>query len=80
MAVIAWTGQSLRRNRALFAPRPGLQRVKQREADRLLELRVAVDLDVRVLPELVEKRALLLEKPVPAGLHGAGESRVDLVA
>ena len=54
--------------------------MEEREADRLLQLGVALDLDVGALPEVVEVRALLGEQPVPAGVARRGERRGDLVA
>jgi hypothetical protein len=59
VSVVARSGQALGRDRPLLAPGRSLQDVKQREADRLLQLRVAVDLDIPALPEVVEILALL---------------------
>ena len=67
-------------DRALLGARARLQRVEEREADGLLELGVALELDVGALPEVVEVRALAVEQPVPAGVAGLGERGDDLVA
>src|SRR5947207_657230 len=61
VAVVARTGQAFRGNRALLSPRTRLECVKEREADRLLELGITVELDVGAAPELVEVGALLAE-------------------
>ena len=80
VAVVAGAGQALGRDRPLLAARAGLERVEQREADRLLELGVALELDVGRVPEVVEVRALLGEQPVPARVDGARQRGGDLVA
>jgi hypothetical protein len=49
-------------------------------ADRLLDLGVAVDLDVGALPEVVQVGALLGQQPVPAGQLGGGQRARHLVA
>ena len=71
--VVAGPGQSLGRDRPLLGPGAGLQDVEQPEADGLLDLHVAVDLDVGALPEVVEELALLRQQPVPAGQLGGGQ-------
>ena len=58
VAVVAGAGQALGRDRAALRPRARLERVEEREADGLLELAVAVDLDVGARPEVVEVLAL----------------------
>src|SRR5690349_8122340 len=57
--VVAGTGQPLGGDGPLLRAGAGLQHVEEPEADRLLYLRVTVDLDVRAGPELVEEGALL---------------------
>ena len=54
--------------------------MEEREAHRLLELVVAVDLDVGALPEVVEVLALVVEQAVEAGAPRRRERGVDLVA
>jgi hypothetical protein len=56
-----------------------LQHVEQREAHRLLDLRVAVELHVGRVPEAVEVLALLAHQPFPAGVPGAGQRGADLI-
>ena len=80
MAVVARAGQALGRDRALLGAGARLQGVEEREADRLLQLGVALELDVGALPEVVEVRALVREQPVPAGVARLGERGDDLVA
>ena len=80
MAVITRAGQPLRRDRALLTARPGLDGVEQREPERLLELSVPVDLDVRRRPESVEVLTLLVEEALPAGVDGALQRRAHLIA
>ena len=69
VAVVAGPGQALRRDRPPLGPGTGLQHVEQREPHGLLELGVALDLDVGALPELVQVRPLLRDQPVPAGVR-----------
>ncbi len=78
--VVSGPGQPLGRDRPALAPRARLQDVEQREPHRLLDLRVAVDLDVGRPPERVEVLALRVDQPVPAGQPGPGDRAVDLVA
>ena len=75
VAVVAGAGQALGRDRPLLGPGPGLQHVEQREADRLLDLGVPLDLDVGAGPEVVQVLALLGQQPVPAGEPGARRAR-----
>ena len=56
VAVVAGPGQPLGRDRALLGAGAGLERVEEREADGLLQLGVAVELDVGAVPEVVEVR------------------------
>src|SRR6185312_14272219 len=79
MAVIARTGQSFGRNRAMFRTRPGLEDMKKREAYRLLDLRVTLDLDVRAPPEVVQVGPLLGKQALPAGQARCGQCGHDLV-
>ena len=80
MPVVARPGQALGGNQALLAARPGLNRVEQREADRLLELGIAVELDVGLGPVPVEVRALLAHQLLPTGMARTDDRRGDLVA
>jgi len=64
----------------VLAAGAGLQRVPEREADRLLQLRVALDLDVGAVPVVVEVRALLGQQALEAGVRGGRQRRRDLVA
>ena len=50
VAVVAGAGQALGRDRALLGAGAGLQRVEEREAHRLLQLGVALELDVGAAP------------------------------
>ena len=79
VAVVARAGQALGPDRPALGPRTGLQHVEDRDADGLLQLGVALDLDVRVGPELVEERALLAAQPLPPGVAGGRETGPDLV-
>jgi hypothetical protein len=54
--------------------------VEQGEADRLLHLGVAVDLDVRPRPELVEEPALVVDEALEPGALGRAQRGVDLRA
>ena len=54
--------------------------MEEGEAHRLLELVVAVDLDVGALPEVVEVGALVVEEAVEPGAPRGRERGVDLVA
>ena len=80
VAVVAGPGQALGRDGAPLAPRRGLENVEQREAQRLLDLGVAVELDVGAVPEGVQVLALGPGEPVPALGHRVLEASVDLVA
>src|SRR6266511_5959607 len=80
MAVVAGPGQALGADRALLCSRAGLEGVKEREPQRLLELDVAVDLHVRARPKLVEVSPLLGAQPLPAGMARGGEGGRHLVA
>ena len=80
MPVIARAGQALGRDRPLLAPGSGLQGVKEGEADRLLQLRVALELDVGAGPEVVQILPLLPAAALPADVASAGAGGGDLVA
>ena len=79
VSVVAVPGQTLRSDRALLGASAGLQRVEQPETCCLLQVRVAVHLDVRGVPELVEVRTLLREQSVPTGLRCRHDRSGDLV-
>src|SRR5580704_18387288 len=80
MSVIARTGQPLGRDWSLLAPGRRLGGMKQREANRLLELGVAFDLDVRRRPKAVEVAPLFVPEALPGGVDGAVQRRAHLVA
>jgi hypothetical protein len=77
--VVPRPGQALGGDHPPFGARARLQDVEQPEPDGLLDLGVAVDLDVGAGPELVEVGALLLEQPVPAGVPGRSQRGHHLV-
>src|SRR5215472_8310712 len=64
--VVSGSGEALGGDGPVLGARPGLHDVEQAEADGLLDLDVAVDLDVGALPEGVQVLALLIEQPLPA--------------
>lgn len=72
--------QPLGRDRAPLSPCPRLKRVEERETDGLLQLRIAFQLDVGTLPEVVEVRALGRHEPLPPRVPCLGERRGNLVA
>ena len=78
--VVAGAGEALGGYRAAFGAGSGLQDVEEGEADGLLDLVVAVHLDVGAGPEVVEVRPLFGDQTVPAAVRGGGEGGVDLVA
>ena len=78
--VVAVARQPLGGDRALLGAGGGLQRVEEGEAHGLLELVVAVDLDVGALPEVVEVLALVLEEAVEPRAPRGRERGVGLVA
>ena len=80
VTVVAGARQALRRDRAQLGATSGLQQLEEGEAQRLLQRRVAVDLDVRGLPEVVEVRALRRADLVPARHLRLGERRRSLRA
>ena len=76
---IAWPGQTLGGDRSPLRPGAGLQRVEQAEAKCLLQLGIAVDLDVRAVPEVVQVGALFGEETVPAGVLRLCQRCRDLI-
>ena len=66
VAVVAGSGQALGRDCPLLGAGAGLKGVEQREANRLLDHRVALDLDVGTVPEPVEGAALVFEQLRPS--------------
>ena len=79
MAVVARAGQPLAGDRALLGPGRRLQDVEQPEAHGLLDLGVALQLDVGAGPEVVEVGALLGQQAVPARQPRRGQRRHHLV-
>ncbi len=79
MAVVAGTGQALGRDGPPLGPGARLEDVEEGKPHRLLQLAVAVELDVGPLPEVVEVVALAGQEPVPAGVDRAGEGGLHLV-
>ena len=78
--LVAGAGQRLAGDGPTLGARRGLQQLEQREPDGLLQLVVAVDLDVRALPEAVEDGALAREQPVEALVPGDRQRSRQLVA
>jgi hypothetical protein len=78
VTVVTRTGQPLRRDWSSLGARTGLQHVEEPEADRLLNLRITVDLEVGHGPELVEIFALVAEQAVPSVVSGPGQGRRHL--
>ena len=75
VAVVAGAGQALGGDRPALAAGARLEGVEEAEADRLLELGVAVELDVGALPEVVEVLALGGDEGVPAGVASPRRAR-----
>jgi hypothetical protein len=78
--VVAGAGQPLGRDRLALGAQAGLQDVEHAHPHGLLQLVVALDLDVGLVPVLVEQLALLAQQPLPAGQLRGGQRRLDLVA
>ena len=78
--VVSRAGQALGADGAALGAGPGLERVEQRHADRLLQRGVPLQLHVGAAPESVEVGALALGEPLPAGPLRRGECGVRLVA
>ncbi len=77
--VIPGAGQALGRDRSLLAAGAGLQGVKEREADRLLQLGVALELDIGAGPEVVQIGTLVGQQAVPAPVLGGRPGGGDLI-
>ena len=80
VAVVARPGESFRGDGALLGAGAGLQRVEEREPDRLLQLHVAVEFDVGALPERIEVGALSGNESVLAGAPRFRQRRDHFVA
>jgi hypothetical protein len=80
VAVVAPTRQALGRDGAALGTPGRLHELEDGEADRELELRVAVELHVGAGPQVGEVGALALGQAVPAGPLGRRQRGVDLVA
>ena len=80
VALVPGAGEPLARDPPTLGSRGVLQQLEQGEPDGLLQLGVAVDLDVCALPEAVEDRALAREQAVEALVAGDGEGAGELVA
>ena len=74
VAAVAGPAQAARSDGRLALVGDRRHQVEQREADRALELRVALDHDVGVLPTRGPRLAVLAEQALEAGLSGLGES------
>jgi hypothetical protein len=64
----------------LLRPHRCLHDVKQGEAHRLLQRGIALELDVRALPQIAEVLTLRLAQPSPTRPLRRGERQVDLLA
>src|SRR5258706_6774489 len=80
VAVVAGARQPFGRDGAPLRTRSRLQDVEEREAYRLLDLRVALQLDVRTRPEVVQVGALLGEQALQAGQARSRQRGPDLSA
>ena len=78
--VVAGAGEPLGGDRLPLAAQSGLQDVEHAHADGLLQLLVALDLDVGLVPVLVQQVPLLADQPVPAGQLRRRQGRLHLVA
>ena len=79
MAVVAGTRETFAGNGALLGAGACLEGVEERKPNSLLELGVALELDVGGIPEVVEIEALTFDQPVPAGVPSLGERGHDLI-
>ncbi len=79
VSVVARPGQALGGDRAPLGPRARLERVEEAEANGLLQFGVAVDLDVRSIPEVIQISALLGDETVPAVVPRLRQGCGDLV-
>src|SRR5437588_11689584 len=66
MAIVAWTRQPFGCYGPTLRTSSGLQDVEESEAHRLLDLRVALQLDVGIGPEVIQVGPLLGEQAIPA--------------
>ena len=80
VAVVAGARQPFRRDGPPLPTRSRLQDVEEGEAHRLLDLRVALKLDICTRPEVVQVGPLLGEQALPAGQPRGGQRGDDLVA
>ena len=80
MTVVAASGQSLGRNRPHLGSHGRLHHLEEREAHGLLQRRIAVKLDVRPLPHVVEIAVLRPPQAFPARPPRRSQGQVDLVA
>ena len=70
--VVAWACQPFGRDRAPLRTRSRLQHVEEREACRLLDLWITLQLDIRTRPEVVQVGTLLSQQVLPAGQARGG--------
>src|SRR5207253_2677835 len=80
MAVVTGAGETLPGNGALLCAGAGLESVEESETNSLLELRIALELDVGGSPEVVEVRKLTFQQTVPTGVPGLGQRGHHLIA
>ena len=80
VAVVARARQALGGDRSLLGAGSGLERVEEPEPHGQLKLGVAVDLDVRAAPEIVEVGALSVDEALPPGVPCLSQRPHDLVA
>src|SRR5207245_4695041 len=78
VTAVTGPGESLCGDRPLLSARGRLQDVEQGEADGLLDLRVAFDLDVRTRPVVGEVFLLRGGEGPPAVVGRGGERALDL--
>ena len=79
MAVVAGARQPFRRDGSALPTCSSLQDVEECKAHRLLDLRVAIELDVRPGPEVVQVGTLLGQQALPATKSRGGQRGYDLV-
>src|SRR5579875_322008 len=79
MTVIAGTRQPLGRDRPAFSASPCLQDMEEGEAHRLLDFRIALQLDDCPRPEIVQVSPLLSKQTLPTGHLSSSDRRDDLV-
>lgn len=68
MAVVSRTSQTLGGDRATFAARTRLEQVKEAKANGLLQLIIAFDNDVCVVPEFLQVGALRIDQAIPTSV------------